>query len=131
MGEDGIEDSFHAGSIGEDAHGPGSSSEFPEPAFNEVSCPDFFPYRRVLDCEEGQEFFFRLFEGSQSFWIENGPFVSEVFQGRLGFLEPFGMADGSEIFLDVILVHFSDVVQDVPGFVSPTPLSGNTRIDEG
>ena len=58
MGEYGIEDSLHAGFIGEDAHGSGSSSEFPEPSFDEIGRPDFLPQLGILDTEEGQEFFF-------------------------------------------------------------------------
>ena len=53
MGKDGIEDSLHAGCIGEDSHGPGSPSEFPEPSFNEVRGTDLFPEISVFNLEEG------------------------------------------------------------------------------
>ncbi len=43
MGENGIEESLHAGLIGEDAHGPGPSSEFSEPPFDEVGGTDLLP----------------------------------------------------------------------------------------
>jgi len=48
MGEDGIEDSLHAGSIGEAAHGSGSSSEFSGPPFDEVGGADLLPQGGVL-----------------------------------------------------------------------------------
>jgi hypothetical protein len=53
MGEDGIEDSLHAGSIGEDTHGPSSSSQLSETPFDEVSGTYLLPESGVFDSEEG------------------------------------------------------------------------------
>ena len=77
MGEDVIEKSVHAGSIGEDAHGSGSSSELAEFPFNEVGGTDLLPEISVLNLEEGQEFFFAFFEGSESLGVKNTPSSSQ------------------------------------------------------
>ena len=57
--------------------------------------------------------------------------MGKAFQGGLSLFDPRGIADGGQIFFDGFMIRFPDVVQDVSGFVSPTPLGRDTRIDEG
>ena len=51
--KDRIEDSFHAGTVGEDSHGRGSSSYFPESSFNSLGCPSLRPNGRLRYLKEG------------------------------------------------------------------------------
>ena len=131
MGEDGIEDSLHAGLVGEDAHGPGSSSKLPEPSFDEVGCPDFLPKVLVFDIEESQEFFFAFFERGQGFRVKHSPLIGESFQSSLGLSDSLGIADGGQVFLYGLPVRLPDDVDDVPNLVSPASLREDTGINEG
>jgi len=131
MGEDGIEDSLYAGSIGEDAHGPGSPSKLPESPFNEIGGSDLFPELSVFNPVEGQEFFFTFFERSQGLGVGCAPVAGKAFQSAPGLFDSAGMADGSQVLLGGFLIHFANVVEDVSGFVSPAALDGDARINEG
>ena len=131
MGEDSIEDSVHAGFIGEDAHGPGSSSELAESPFNKIGGTDLLPEISVLNLEEGQEFFLAFLERGEGFGVEVAPFGGEVFQSGSCLTDSFGIADASQVLLGNFLIRFSDMIQDVSGFVSPTALDRDARIDEG
>jgi len=84
MGKDGIEDSLHAGSIREDAHGAGSSADLAEPAFDEIGGPDHLPERRLRHPEEAQQLLLVVQQALDGFGIERAPDAAERLQGGLG-----------------------------------------------
>ena len=131
MCEHGEQYSFHAGAVGEGAHGSGSASHLAEAALDGIGGSDLRPQRGVLYLEEGQELFGISPQAPDGLGVAVLPTVLETPQGLLGLAAVGGVADAVQVVFDRLVVGPAHAVEDVADFMRPAALVGDAGIDQG
>ena len=124
--EYGVDDSVHRLHVDEADHGPGSSPDFDETAFDDVSGAQLAP-QVFGEAEEGQQFGQVALQLLDDGRIFVSPVSAEGARGSYGLAATVGQIDGLRIGLDRIVVALADLFQDVAHFVHPAALMSGAR----
>ena len=78
MDEDGVEDAVHGGFVLEGSHGPGSSSDLPEPSLDGVGGPDLLSLGEGLVAEAGEQVVEIVAQAGDGLGVDRLPGVGEA-----------------------------------------------------
>ncbi len=129
--EDGEEDAFHGGSVGEDAHGSGPAPDFAEAAFDGICRSGPFAPGGILVSEAGQQFVEIVSQAIDGVLVRLGPASGEGAGGLAGGKLGVGIDDLVQAALDGVVVGGLDLVQEVADLVRPAALHRDLRVDQG
>lgn len=107
IGEHGIEYSFHARSIRENPHRPGSSSHLPKSTFNSIGSTDLRPEIFIGTLKEAQQVFLIVKQTCHCPGIDMLPSSSKRSNGHLGLSNTRGILDCMQITLNCLSLSFS------------------------
>src|SRR6478672_12248055 len=126
--EDRVNNSIHALYVDEADHGPGSPPHFHKAAFDDVGGPQLTP-QMLGKVEKTQQFRQVTLQLANHGGIGLPPSRGKTAAGRLCFFAAARQIDGLSVTLDLVIVGFTYLLQNIAHLVYPAALMQRPRID--